>query len=184
MLQARSSPSASSTAPLSGLGLLKSDQSRAPLRESPPLTTCEPFERYVLGRPYLDQYPSIFIKARRRLLRRLKRERSMPQAASHPCLVGAAPRQYPSRALPAQSRIWSLFQSKSIRGFARQRCTRGAFNIAVDRGALVCNVLAGYGTPLTEPVPAKSPCKTLFWKTVQGVWRSKRVSTLSAGWVA
>ncbi len=101
------------------------------------------FGDYVLGKPYLSSFTFVFFKTEEELEDAVARGR-----------VESAYGVASERAIRTPySRVFGVFLNASQNPLFARIEVRKALSIAVDRNALVQDVLGGYGTPLDGPVP-------------------------------
>lgn len=100
-------------------------------------------DRYALGRPYLDRVTFLFFAQEEDLENALKNGR-VESAYGIPT-KGALSAPY--------SRVFGVFFNGNENPLFNRLEVRKALSIAIDRGALIGNVLGGYATPAEGPVP-------------------------------
>ena len=110
-----------------------------------------PFSHYTLGAPYLSSLTLRFYQSEDALVAALKSHEI--EAAS-----GISPSQlndlkgFTIKTAPL-NRVFGVFFNQNQSVVLRDNDVRYALNEAVDRDALIAQVLGGFGTPLTGPVP-------------------------------
>lgn len=104
------------------------------------------FDGYALGRPYLDRIRFEFFAQADDLVRAYGRGRV--ESAHGVPAEGALRVPY--------SRVFGVFFNQNQNPLFARPEVREALSLAVDRGALVDEVLGGYATPITGPVPPGS----------------------------
>jgi peptide/nickel transport system substrate-binding protein len=111
-----------------------------------------PFSGYTLGKPYLSSLTLSFYENEDALIAGLKS--GSVEAASNitPALL-AELSGFTVRRAPL-NRVFGVFFNQNQSEVLRNADVRNALNRAIDRNALVTQVLGGFGTPLTEPLPA------------------------------
>jgi peptide/nickel transport system substrate-binding protein len=111
----------------------------------------KPFANYSLGAPYLDKLTLRFYQSEDALISALKS--SDIEAAS-----GISPaelenlKEFTVKSAPL-NRVFGVFFNQNQSAVLRDADVRQALSAAIDRDALVGQVLGGYGTPLTGPIP-------------------------------
>lgn len=101
------------------------------------------FDHYAIGRPYLSSYTFVFFKTETELKDALARGR----IESAHSIESADARQVP------YARVFGVFLNASQNPLFARIEVRKALSIAVDRNALIQEVLGGYGTALYGPIP-------------------------------
>lgn len=101
-------------------------------------------ERYALGRPYLDRIRFIVFSDYSSLLTGLRG--GQVESAYGVAREGALRVPY--------SRVFGVFFNPGTEPLFADRAVRRALSLAIDRPAIVRDVLGGYGTPSIGPVPA------------------------------
>jgi peptide/nickel transport system substrate-binding protein len=113
--------------------------------------TLAPFSKYVLGEPYLDGITFHFYQSEDDLVAGLKdgeiEAASGISPASLSVLQGLTIDRSPL------NRVFGVFFNQNQSTVLRDATVRDALNNSIDRSALVAQVLGGYGTPLTGPIP-------------------------------
>lgn len=105
---------------------------------------------YALGEPYLSKLVLRFYQTEAALAEALEQgdvESGSGLSAESLAKVGGTP------ATAALNRVFGVFFNQNQSEVLRNKDVRAALSAAVDRNALVTDVLGGYGTPLTGPVP-------------------------------
>src|SRR3989344_4664805 len=108
----------------------------------------QPFEGYALGSPYLSLSLS-FYQSEEALIAALMRGEIEAVSGVSPSLLPALPDNHTERS--ALNRVFGIFFNQNESAVLRATEVRTALEMAVDRDALVANILGGYGTPLLGP---------------------------------
>lgn len=113
--------------------------------------TLKAFGSYALGRPYLNAITFRFYQNEDDLVNALRT--GDVEAANG--LSPASLTELPSAKIDTSSlnRVFGVFFNQNQSAVLRDHDVRAALDAAVDRQALVKQVLGGYGTPLHGPVP-------------------------------
>ncbi|MDR3547646.1 MAG: peptide ABC transporter substrate-binding protein [Candidatus Pacebacteria bacterium] len=107
--------------------------------------------RYALGRPYLDAIHLLFYS-----------DQSSLQDAVDSGKVESAYGVTGKHVLTAPySRVFAIFFNAGQDSALTSQAVRQALSVAIDRSAIVKNVLGGYATPIIGPMPAGSPVPAL-----------------------
>lgn len=111
-----------------------------------------PFANYTLGKPYLSDLTLIFYENEEALIAGLKD--GSVEAASN--ITPASFNQLGEFNITKAplNRVFGVFFNQNQSEILRNADVRAALNSAINRQALVEQVLGGYGTPLSEPLPA------------------------------
>ncbi|MDZ4226389.1 MAG: ABC transporter substrate-binding protein, partial [Patescibacteria group bacterium] len=109
------------------------------------------FTGYTLGQPYLARIHLNFYQNEEALLTALSRGEIEAVSGISPALLPALPKNHTERS--SLNRVFGIFFNQNESAVLREAEVRKALDMAVDREALVANILGGYGTPLTGPVP-------------------------------
>jgi peptide/nickel transport system substrate-binding protein len=110
-----------------------------------------PFDKYVLGEPYLGQITLRFYQNENALVSAL--ESGEVEAASELSPSSIAELKGFNILESPLNRVFGVFFNQNQSEVLRDVDVRRALSIAIDRKALVKNVLGGYGTPIDGPVP-------------------------------
>lgn len=111
-----------------------------------------PFKNYALGRPYLSLFVIKFYQDEDALLKALVRGDVEAASGISPATLSASPlRENTKRS--ALNRVFGVFFNQNESEVLRDHAVRAALNEAVDRDALVRDVLHGYGVALESPIP-------------------------------
>ena len=140
-----------------------------------------PFTDYTLGRPYLDRMVLHFYQSEAALLEALKNGEVDAAGGITPGLLAQLPENIRIEH-SSLNRVFGVFFNQNQSEVLRDKAVRQALSDAVDRGLLVTNVLAGYGTPLTEPVPSNLLNNVLLENNGEDLALKARSMLLSAGW--
>jgi peptide/nickel transport system substrate-binding protein len=141
------------------------------------------FSNYSLGAPYLSSMTLHFYQSQNDLVSALKS--GDIEAAS-----GISPASLPSlkdfnvESAPL-NRIFGVFFNQNQSAVLRDHDVRQALNDAIDRQTLVSQVLGGYGTPLTGPVPPSilnTPTSSVA-STSGDLALAAQQELIKAGWV-
>lgn len=103
--------------------------------------------RYVLRRPYLDEIVFNFYPRQEDLVSAL--QKGAVESAYDVPAAGARTAPY--------ARVFGVFWNPSEKQVYARPEVRKALSLALDRGAIVSNVLGGYATPIMGPVPPGGP---------------------------
>lgn len=104
------------------------------------------YDGYAIGRPYLSSFTFVFFKDEDELASALSRGR----------VESAYGVAVPDALRVPYSRVFGVFFNPGENALFARAEVRKALSIAVNRDALVTDVLGGYGTPVTGPVPPGS----------------------------
>ena len=110
-----------------------------------------PFDDYTLGRPYLSSMRFNFYQNEEELIAALARGDIEAVSSVSPSLLPELPYNHTERS--ALNRVFGIFFNQNEAAVLRDLDVRVALEMAVDREALVANILGGYGTALSGPVP-------------------------------
>lgn len=113
--------------------------------------TLQPFTNYALGTPYLSQVHLLFYQSEEALITALSQGDVEAVSGISPSLLPALPNNHTERS--SLNRVFGIFFNQNESVVLRDIDVRTALEMAVNREALVANILGGYGTPLTGPVP-------------------------------
>ncbi|MBP9710801.1 MAG: peptide ABC transporter substrate-binding protein [Candidatus Pacebacteria bacterium] len=143
--------------------------------------TLTPFRNYALGQPYLSEFIVHFYQNEEALLTALKRGDIEAASGISPASVSELKNEHIERS--ALNRVFGVFFNQNESVVLRDKDVRAALNEAVDREALVRDVLQGYGVALEGPVPpgiigSETPLHTSAGDPAL----SAREGLLNAGW--
>lgn len=125
--------------------------------------TLTAFDHYALGRAFLDQITLHFYKNEEGLTQGLTSGGiEAANSISPSTLKNLKDFSVQHSSL---NRVFGVFFNQNQSATLRDNAVRHALNDAIDRDALVTDVLGGYGTPLTEPVPPSILHAPTFAKT-------------------
>lgn len=113
--------------------------------------TLKPFSHYALGEPYLGQITVRFYQSEPALVNAL--QGGEIEAASELSPSSIAELSNFNILRSPLNRVFGVFFNQNQSEVLRDVDVRNALNLAVDRDALVKQVLGGYGLPLMGPVP-------------------------------
>ncbi|MDO8548236.1 MAG: peptide ABC transporter substrate-binding protein [bacterium] len=111
----------------------------------------KPFSGYALGAPYLGRLTFRFYQSENALIDALKNNEIEAASGISPATLGEL-KDFTVTSAPL-NRVFGVFFNQNQSVVLRDRDVRQALNDAVDRDALIAQVLGGFGTPLTGPVP-------------------------------
>lgn len=111
----------------------------------------KPFAKYALGAPYLGSLTLRFYQSETALVAALKNNEIEAASGISPSELGGL-KGFTVKRAPL-NRVFAVFFNQNQSVVLRDGDVRQALDMAVDRGALIAQVLGGYGTPLTGPVP-------------------------------
>jgi peptide/nickel transport system substrate-binding protein len=112
----------------------------------------EPNADYVLGAPYLERMVLRFYQDEAALASALKQGQVEAASGLSPTLLAELPGGVVAHSAPL-NRVFGVFFNQNQSELLRDRAVREGLFGAIDRDALVADVLAGFGTPVMEPVP-------------------------------
>ncbi len=110
------------------------------------------FGNYALGEPYLSRFVLHFYQSESALVTALSRGDIDSASGISPANLGSLPEE-DIRTSPL-NRVFAVFLNQNQSTLLRDKAVRMALNSSISRDELVAQVLGGYGTPLTGPVPA------------------------------
>ena len=128
--------------------------------------------RYALGRPYLDSLTFIYFKDADELKDALARGR-VESAYGVPS---------PTAMRIPYSRVFGIFFNQGQNPLYARAEVRKALSAAVNRDALVQNVLGGYAVPLTGPVPPGIGAEIPVATTSENPAEDAKAILSAAGW--
>jgi peptide/nickel transport system substrate-binding protein len=138
------------TSPI-GTGPFKVDAIERTPSGIPSSYTLAPFRNYALGRPYLGEFTVRFYQSEEALMAGLKRGDIEAASGISPSAMASIKGGHVERS--ALNRVFGVFFNQNESVVLRDVEVRRALNEAIDREALVRDVLQGYGVALTGPVP-------------------------------
>ena len=141
-----------------------------------------PFDNYVVHKPYINRVVLRFYQSEEALIEALKNGDVSAASGISPALIPELPYNIEIQRTPL-NRVFGVFFNQNQSEVLRDKEVREALSNAIDRQKLVTNVLAGYGTPLTEPVPTNLPSGRLIVNSEEDLAQKARGALLSAGWV-
>lgn len=109
------------------------------------------FSDYTLGSPYMDSMTLRFYQNENDLVAALKNGTIESASGISPAVLPEL-RDFPVDQ-SSLNRVFGVFFNQNQSAILREAAVRQALNIAIDRTALVHDVLGGYGTPLSGPIP-------------------------------
>ncbi len=127
--------------------------------------------RYALGRPYLDRLTFKFYESSETLLAAY-RNKAIESAYGIP-VPGA-------RTVP-YSRVFGVFFNTGKHKALEDIAVRKALSFAIDRERLVHELLGGYATPATGPVPPGGDIESPEFPVIDRIERARETLT-DAGW--
>ncbi len=165
----------------------------------------KPFNGYSLGAPNLGTITLHFYQSETALISALKSGDIEAASGISPAQLNDL-KDYTIKTAPL-NRVFGVFFNQNQSVVLRDKDVREALNDAVDRDALIGQVLGGYGTPLTGPVPpnllsaasdpslqtlqdassfdaAQSGIKVAQAQSKTNLALAARNALISAGWVA
>lgn len=148
----------------------------------PQIYSLHSFNRYTLGQPYLDTITLHFYQNENDLLDALHRGDIDSASGISPVNLSTLPQQDIKTA--PLNRVFGVFFNQNQSVVLRDKAVRTALDASVDRQALVDQVLGGYGTPLTTPVPPTLlPSQaTLGTSSQEALIAGAQQSLIDAGW--
>lgn len=111
----------------------------------------KPFNNYALGRPYLDDMTLRFYQSEDDVITALKSGEVGAASGISPDALESL-KGFTVNTAPLD-RVFGVFFNQNQSQVLRDHDVRAALQTAIDRQALVNQVLGGYGTPLSGPVP-------------------------------
>ena len=112
----------------------------------------KPFGGYALGQPYLDGITLRFYATEEALVAALKDGSVDAASGLSPTVLAQLPPEVRTER-SSLNRVFGVFFNQNQSELLRDKAVREALFAAIDREALVDDVLAGFGTPVMEPVP-------------------------------
>lgn len=109
------------------------------------------FSDYTLGSPYMESVTLRFYQNENDLVSALKNGTIESASSISPAALPEL-QDFPIDQ-SSLNRVFGVFFNQNQSAILRETAVRQALNIAIDRTALVHDVLNGYGTPLSGPVP-------------------------------
>lgn len=139
----------------------------------------EPFSRYLSGAPYLSRMTLQFYQNESDLLSALERGDIDAAASLSPEKLGLIGSLRVEKA--PLNRVFGVFLNQNQAEVLRDSTVRKALGDAIDRDDLVHQVLGGYGTPLSGPVPSGTRSETASEPTPDRITEA-RSALVRAGW--
>lgn len=140
------------------------------------------FNNYALGEPYIGRLTLRFYQSENALTTALARGEIDSASGISPDNLGGIPED---RIVTSPlNRVFGVFFNQNQSSVLRDRAVREALDMALNREELVAEVLGGYGTPLTGPVPPTITGERYAADTTTSAERaeSARQYLLSRGW--
>ena len=146
--------------------------------------TLDAFSKYALGRPYLDSITLRFYQSETAVVSAL--QSGAIEAASDLSPETLSELKGFNIDSAPQNRVFGVFFNQNQSSVLRDHDVRQALEDSIDRNALVGQVLGGYGTALSGPIPpnllgANAPATTTA--TTTDLVALARGELLKAGWV-
>ena len=138
------------TSPI-GSGLFKVAEVSRTTSGIPSSYELRPFADYALGTPYLSRVNLHFYQNEEALITALASGEVEAVSGVSPSLLPALPNNHTERS--SLNRVFGIFFNQNESVVLRDQDVRVALEMALDREALVANILGGYGTPLVGPIP-------------------------------
>jgi peptide/nickel transport system substrate-binding protein len=110
-----------------------------------------PFSKYALGAPYLGDLTLTFYQNETDVVSALKSGDIQAASGISPADIATLPGSTVEKA--PLNRVFGVFFNQNQSTVLRDHDVRQALEDAIDRNALLAQVLGGYGTALTGPVP-------------------------------
>jgi peptide/nickel transport system substrate-binding protein len=146
----------------------------------------KPFGRYALGAPYLNDLTLHFYQNEAAVETALKGGDVSAASGISPAALESL-KGFTVKTAPLD-RIFAVFFNQNQSAVLRDHDVRAALNAALDRQALVSQVLAGYGEPLDGPVPPNllgdTSATSAAAATSSDPALAPRAALLKAGWSA
>ncbi len=111
-----------------------------------------PFSDYALGKPYLSRITLRFYESEDELISALSRGEVEAASGLTPAKLSSLPEGTSIRRAPL-NRVFGVFFNQNQSEVLREPEVRTALSQAIDREALVSEVLESYATPINEPLP-------------------------------
>lgn len=118
----------------------------------PDVYVLRPFDNYALGEPFISKLTLKFYENEEELMLALIRGDIEAASGLTPSSLDELPEGISVRRAPL-NRVFGVFFNQNQSEVLRNLDVRRALNDAIDREALVSEVLQGYGTPINEPLP-------------------------------
>jgi peptide/nickel transport system substrate-binding protein len=149
----------------------------------------EPFSKYTLGAPYISDLNLRFYQNENALVAALKSGEIQAASGISPADIATLPLSDSTVTKASLNRVFGVFFNQNQSTVLRDHDVRQALEDAVDRDALLNQVLGGYGTALTGPVPpslidptASSSAPAIASSTVDLALAAQQ-ELLKKGWV-
>jgi peptide/nickel transport system substrate-binding protein len=111
----------------------------------------KPFDGYAQGAPYLERLVLRFYQSEEAVVEALEQSNIDAVSGISPALLAELSTSEINRT--PLNRVFGVFFNQNQSEVLRDASVREALSIAINREELIAAVLAGYGTPLTEPAP-------------------------------
>lgn len=134
-----------------GSGPYKVSSVRRSASGIPEVYTLSPFRNYALGRPYLSKITFTFFENEQQLVAAVKSGAVDAASGISPAHLRDLPEGTVRRA--PLNRVFGVFFNQNQSELLRDATVRKALDMALDRDAIVENVLSGFGTPIDDPLP-------------------------------
>ncbi|MBX4192158.1 hypothetical protein KW798_01605 [Candidatus Parcubacteria bacterium] len=141
--------------------------------------TLKPFSNYTLGQPYLDSMVFRFYQSEQAQIDALKNGEIDAVAGISPTAL-AQISNFPINKTPL-NRVFGIFFNQNQSTILRDKDVRVALDMALDREGLVDEVLKGYGTPLSGPIPPQIAAKSAPADSANKMEKARQY-LLSKGW--
>ncbi len=112
-----------------------------------------PYLSYIPGRAYLSHLVIKFYQSESALISAMKGGQIEAASGLSPALLPDVPDSNSKILRAPLNRVFGAFFNQNQSEVLRDADVRAALEAAIDRQALITQVLGGYGTPLTGPVP-------------------------------
>lgn len=129
-------------------------------------------ERYPLGRPYLDGITLKFYSS----------TDDLSQALSSGAVESAYGVSVPNARTAPYARVYGVFLNQNDNQVFARSEVRKALSLAIDRNAIVQNVLGGYAQSIMGPVPPGAPIEQVAVPQSQDPTANAATVLESAGW--
>ncbi len=148
----------------------------------PQVYTLHSFKNYALGQPYLDAVVFHFYSSENDLISALQRGDVDSGSGISPANLTQL--NTSSIKTAPLNRVFGVFFNQNQSVVLRDKTARAALNSSIERQALVDQVLGGFGTPLTTPVPPTllAPATGQASSSQDALISAARQSLLDAGW--
>lgn len=112
-----------------------------------------PFKKFALGRPYINHLRIRFYENDNDLIAAYKRGEVESLSAVSPDLIKTLANSDTKVVTSPLPRVFGIFFNPSQNKIFTHSEVRAALNQAIDKQAIIDNVLFGFGTPLANPIP-------------------------------